>query len=111
MTTIISMVPPAQESPVIGPIVLVLILLLLIAGLVLVVRILLVRVHNSTARSVGTEGSERAVIDSEASESKEERPLTGRELKRRYLAGKISRAEYDRRLRSLQIDEFLGGKQ
>ena len=97
----------------VGPLVLLLVLLGLIAGLIVFVRALLVRLHGRVANAAdrerarrGSSGVSRAAQGEMLPEGAA-RPVTGRMLKGRYLRGEISKSEYDARLRQLQLDEYL----
>jgi hypothetical protein len=89
----------------------------MIVGMVLVVRVLLLRVQKQVRGSATSpegnagnssgNGNGRNVDPSPA----ETGTMTGRELKARYLRGEMSRAEFDARLRRLQIDQFQEGKE
>ena len=103
---------------VVGPIVLVLLFLLLVAGLVLVVRLLTAQLRRSMRgrRDEGDSPEEGWVREEQAGAPRQTaggavlpsgRPLSGRMLKERYLSGRITRAEYERELRRLQIEESL----
>lgn len=111
----------ADQPPVgdIGVIVLILIFLLLIVGLVVVVRLVLARLRGreqTSARADARPGEADSVGpgrgeagDSEAAGAPGRPRVSGRVLKRRYLAGAISREQYEDELRRLQLEEYLEG--
>lgn len=116
-----AMVAPNGGGGLVGPLVLIIIFLLLITGLVVGLRLVLVRLHGTRVRrrrpggEVFRRGGVAALGKAPDSASRpqpgrqegSDARLTGRVLKQRYLSGKISRAEYDEQLRRLQIEEFL----
>lgn len=110
-------VPTAPAGGFIGPIVLVLLLLVMIVGMVLVVRVLLLRLQRQVRGAARSpEGNAGPSSGDEIGRNVDPSPaetgtITGRELKARYLRGEMSRAEFDARLRRLQIDQFQEGKE
>lgn len=92
------------------------ILLFLTVSLVVAVRFVLRRVRDSIVATRPTPEGAQAGEGRDGGleggpEDDDERPVTGRELKERYLRGEMSKAEYDQRLRALQLDEYLKGRQ
>lgn len=105
MSTILAAAAPAGAAGTAGTIALVLILLAMIVGLVLIVRTIMVKLHNRVASPA------RRGVKSETPETGDRGELppakSGRELKARYLRGDISKAEFDEQLRALQLSEYL----
>lgn len=99
------------------------VLLFLTVGLVVSVRFVLKRVKDSflAGRAPGAPAEPREAeapqssgsssLGEESAYDEGSGPTTGRELKERYLRGEMSKDEYERRLRALQLDEYLKGRQ
>ena len=112
MTTILAVSAPGGAAGAAGTVALILILLSVTVGFVLIVRALMIKLHNRVAASVdrgvhapGEHGGRRGA----GTRSEGELPTarSGRELKARYLRGEISKTEFDEQLRDLQISEYL----
>jgi len=114
--TIIPAAAPTGAAGLAGTMALVLILLAMTVGLVLIVRTLMVKLHNRVAsqthrrtkrrnQAAGGRGDRK---DAEGDSHEELPPAkNGRELKAQYLRGEISKAEFDEHLRALQLSEYL----
>lgn len=88
---------------------LVLILLVVIVGLVFFVRSLLVRLQKQIRRQTTTAGADEEAAERGARDGSIVDAIDGRELKARFLRGEISRAEFDERIRKMQIEQYLEG--
>ncbi len=116
MATILATAGPTDAAGTAGTIALVLILLAMTVGLVLIVRTLMVKLHNRVASQthrMTKRGNRTADSAGDGQETEEDHPVelppakSGRELKARYLRGEISKAEFDEQLRALQLSEYL----